>query len=650
MDDQLRGKKKQIGGGEERKTKKAKEPEVETKKIEEEKKAEKIVENVQKEDTLKADIDEDEGEYSNIDKIFEQKMKAKQFEAYNPEEEDYGLQAEEELQSNQIKLEKDLDDNPPVWEEFNAEDIKKDVENMDSLFIGTADKQQTSKNAYDQFIGDFSGAQYSKDGGKNYGFENNYGDSSTESQRSDSSRNYLTPQQQQELMQYQQQMMMKQQQNPNKMPENFGYNPNIQGIPIQSPKMGMGRQTMGNNPNFSTMQQNQQILYNQQQQQQQMYQMQGQGTKGNPTTIGLSKQIPATQQSKVFKFFCRDDYEKKLWFYKDFQNKVQGPFSAKEMDEWYDNGLLPLTLMITYGENNNFKTLSELISYINSNSGKQPQQQQQKQTFQTSTPKQSGPINLSTISSVQMNELLKDPDFIQYAQATRLNIPQIINSIKEREQQEKYYAMNKNNFGYNQGYPSGGPTNGNFDSQGGYYQNVNQNFAGNQQMNKGSFTPTQGGTNMGQDFGFSKQTQQFQNVNNYNSPNMNMAGPTNKGYPMQQQMQPQKLQKQPMQQFSTQQQYPMQQQFTQQEQQYSNQGYPTSLNLNNAILQNTQQRPQQTFVQPQSQGTDLMTNQLKSILGLGGGDLSGLIGGGDVKKNEESAGGGFNSADFPAFK
>lgn len=511
------------------------------------------------------------------------------------------------------------EDNPPVWEEFNAEDIKKDAENMESLFIGTTGpsrQQQKSPQGFSDPYASQNYSEYSTDTSREMG------------QKGDAGRNpyaSLQQQQQQQQLLYQQQLMK---QNLNKQTENFGYSPMNQGSQMGNMNMQTNR-PIPTNPNFVPLQQNPTTFYNQQ-----MYQQQMPTMKQNPTTIGLSKQIPVTQTNKVFKFFCRDDYEKKLWFYKDFQDRIQGPFSAKEMDEWYDNKLLPPNLLITYGENNNFKTLADLVKYINSNSGKSQTQPQPQPTM----PKQGNTINFATISLAQMAELCKNPDFLAYAQATGLNLQQIINNIKEREQMEKYNAMNKG-YGYNQGgYPTNNSVNGYYDSQGVYYPSNTQGFAGgniptNQPINKGGFGQSPVGT---ADYGYNKQgpyqgyggvdyKQQQQSPTTFSGPSM--SGTASKGY------------------------YPMQNQKVQQpmqQQQFSNQGYPTALSLSNAVLQGQAQRPQQSYNPSQGGVPDIMTDQLKSMLGLGGA-MGDVMKGTESKKNEEALGPKFNPADFPAF-
>lgn len=50
-----------------------------------------------------------------------------------------------------------------------------------------------------------------------------------------------------------------------------------------------------------------------------------------------------------------------FWFYQDPQNKVQGPFSAAEMAEWYRAGYFDETLFVRRGCDSRFSTLGDLI-------------------------------------------------------------------------------------------------------------------------------------------------------------------------------------------------------------------------------------------------------------------------------------------------
>lgn len=79
--------------------------------------------------------------------------------------------------------------------------------------------------------------------------------------------------------------------------------------------------------------------------------------------VGLMTQT-SVQKTSLFKFFSQGyDYDMKNWYYKDHQNQVRGPFSSREMDAWHDARYLPLDLPITYGENQHYRLLADLIKY-----------------------------------------------------------------------------------------------------------------------------------------------------------------------------------------------------------------------------------------------------------------------------------------------
>lgn len=585
------------------------------------------------------DIDEDEGDYSNIDKVFEEKLKSNQLQFDEGEEDD--LLPEELLQKelgkrsvNKTPYESTFlanqgnEDEAPVWEDFSVDEIKRSADKMEGLFLDTGSRQSPGMYGNDNV----KNGSFQNINSRNQGFGETFDDNSTNASNMTPKSGgggwdpYLSPQQQQ-------QQFMKQN------ASNYDFQYMNQGLPVNNPnKMagGVVNKPMMNNPNYYPMPQQMSMNVNPQ-----MYQQMP--MKPTPTvntqSIGLSKQIPPTNQSKVFGFFCRDDYDKKQWFYKDLQHKVQGPFSAREMDDWFESKLLPLTLLITYGESNEFKTLADLVRYVEMNSAKPMQQKPQPQPTMT---KQPTSINFATISYAQMMELLKNPDFIQYAQATGLNLHQIVASIKEREQ---YYAMNNQ-----QGYTS--PMSNNFESQGYYQTGGDQMYYGKtvqQPVNKGGFGPTQVislQNQVGPDYNYKGQGM-YQNFNNpdynkmnsgYSNPNnATFKAPTNKAYPTQYQ--------QPQMQQTTQHVYMQQQQ----QPQYVPQEYSTNVNLNSAIPQNKTPKAQQTPNVIQAESPDLMTNQLKSLLGLGGGNLGNLIGGSDFQKNDEVQGSRFQASDFPSF-
>lgn len=55
------------------------------------------------------------------------------------------------------------------------------------------------------------------------------------------------------------------------------------------------------------------------------------------------------------------DY-KRIWVYVDKDDKMQGPFSSAEMDNWYNKQLLPLDLLLGLANRERFVKLSDFIS------------------------------------------------------------------------------------------------------------------------------------------------------------------------------------------------------------------------------------------------------------------------------------------------
>ena len=229
-------------------------------------------------------------------------------------------------------------------------------------------------------------------------------------------------------------------------------------------------------------------------------------TSPDPSTIGLSKQIPPTKDF-LFRFFANgSEYERKNWYYKDMQSIVRGPFSAREMDEWHNAKYLPLDLMITYGANNNFKPLSELIKYKESFNAPNTQQK----PVQNTSVKQG--VNLMNLSSNELQELMKNPKFIEYARASSLNVNQLMYLIKQREANEKANVTR----GYNAN---------SFESLG-YYPNNSQDASRRANPTSNSF---QSGISAAPDY-YSRQGM----YNNYNNIDYNQTNKrtSTQGYPV----------------------------------------------------------------------------------------------------------------------
>jgi hypothetical protein len=117
---------------------------------------------------------------------------------------------------------------------------------------------------------------------------------------------------------------------------NSGYRPNNQQINNQQP----------NRP------QQQQLQQQGGQQQPQQIQKPGQKFKRNPM-----------YPSFIFKYYS-NDYMQEIWHYLDKDKKQQGPYTGELMDRWYEEGLLPMDLKVTIGQNTDYKTIKELAEFI----------------------------------------------------------------------------------------------------------------------------------------------------------------------------------------------------------------------------------------------------------------------------------------------
>ena len=59
---------------------------------------------------------------------------------------------------------------------------------------------------------------------------------------------------------------------------------------------------------------------------------------------------------------------KAMWFYKDYEGRIQGPFNASDMQEWYAQSYLKNDLLVRREEEEEYRTLGEVIAEIgNSN-------------------------------------------------------------------------------------------------------------------------------------------------------------------------------------------------------------------------------------------------------------------------------------------
>jgi len=520
------------------------------------------------------DTSEEQGEFSNIDMIFEQKLK-NNLVAYDEEDDLYAPPRNEKTTLNN-----EGEDEEPEWGDVDVNDVKKTTDTLDSVFFKGGDKQrsQNSQSNSSRFE-------------KVFGMDSNDEFSSLESRDSGSKGNLTSN------MMYQQPTLEQQQEY-------------LRQMQMKSLEMGGGGMRFMNNGN-AVMQMNdlnrvllngnggnkpapQNQMYNPYvyyQQQQQLNAMQAQQNyiQAQNKQVLMQTQPKLQPTIKVFEKFSGPNYGKKLWYYIDRSGKRQGPFTGEEMDEWYKGGYLPGDLIITFGENNGYRQLQELVKKVeeslpkanpnpNPGPGLAPTP-----NFNKLLPGMNMP-NLSNLTSFQLSELMKNPDFVQNAQKAGYDLNKVMISLIEREQVEKQTKTRT-------GTTSAPIITGTFDSQGVYYPVNNPQYTMRQFQSQ---SPTKDGN--GEDLGDNKQGLQ---------PN----------YPMQQHLQ----------------------------YQYTAQGYMPNTYGNNIMAQNpvnssmNQNQPGQQI----QANTDQLASQLKSLLGVSEG-LNDLLG-----NKEQGIGTEINTNDFP---
>ena len=206
------------------------------------------------------------------------------------------------------------------------------------------------------------------------------------------------------------------------------------------------------------------------------YQQQQQGLQGNFMSYQLPQfkreapkqqpRINPTLPSFLFRYFCQD-YDEKIWYYIDLQQKIQGPFSGKMMDEWYQNGHLPLDLNVTMGKNNGFRTLKELAEIVINGVLSGPTQE---------SPKVSNPqlqAQMAMQQQMQMNEIMK-----QKLLAEQQNLAKK-SSISDLDNPNYSPYSNQGYNKYPQGY--GNINQPDYANMQGYYGKVNPNLIQQQQ-------------------------------------------------------------------------------------------------------------------------------------------------------------------------
>jgi len=225
---------------------------------------------------------------------------------------------------------------------------------------------------------------------------------------------------------------------------------------------------------------------------------QGVTKQGSQTHIQQSQSpVPKSTSSGtppdfIFKYFS-PDYDAKVWSYVDLEQKTQGPYSGRTMDEWYSKGYLPLELHVTIGKSNGYRTLKELAEVIINHTTQaqaqtQPQAQPQVQTAQSRAPQQyqQGQQNYGQ-QYQQYQQYQQQQQHQQYQQQQPQN-PQ--HSQYTQQQQQQYYQQQ-------QQQPQYQAQSGGYGGQGGqgqgaqsYLANKNKAYNQNEEAYYGQQSPS----------------------------------------------------------------------------------------------------------------------------------------------------------------
>ena len=144
-------------------------------------------------------------------------------------------------------------------------------------------------------------------------------------------------------------------------------------------------------------------------------------------TSPMIKQTANAAPNCIFKYFS-PDYDKKLWSYVDLEQKVQGPYSGRTMDEWYSKGYLPPNLHVTIGSNNGFKSLKDLADVI-SNHYTQNESNVLKEQVQQKTP--------TSLQEQQYQQYQQQQQQSQYYQQQQQH-PQQYHQQQQQQQQQQH--------------------------------------------------------------------------------------------------------------------------------------------------------------------------------------------------------------------
>jgi len=563
------------------------------------------------------DYDDEEEKYSDIDAMFEKKLKNNEIvETYEDAFDDLIQQDGKKQQLAQME-----NDERPVWEDVDTNKVIEDIKKEDFLSTLPQDKGAIFGKEYQeskkQTLGGFGQEDNSKAFGNN--FDIDFSKVSFDFDLKSTNDDFLLKHEDLFPSSFAQ---------PQKQPQRgFGLtegNPmnymNTQGFggPMMQQQGNMPR---GPQPNTNLINNNMNPMYpyqptmpmqhQQQQRPQHMHAMAGQMNplealskihqqqskypqgfhpmmqnqppnqmkpEGSRPGFPPTKILNPTYPSFIFKYFV-SNYDEKVWYYIDLQKRVQGPFSGKIMDEWYIHGHLPLSLHVTIGDSNGYKTLKELADLIvNKSIGADEHMYQQ-------PPPENKPMESNQQGFSGISDLLKSrPDLVQFGANTQMPTMGKAKVLDEVEKTGGHYGPNyqddyrgPNQNYYQKGGPNGPMHGGNYERQQNYENQKNAQKKGDYDM---------------------QQATRYRMEQNTDSPNrgMNNQGPQNKNnLPT----------IQPMNQSNS----------------------PGSSNLNTSGESSAKSKPADPItnakILPVDSGADTgvildMTNQLKSLLGLGG--------------------------------
>lgn len=550
------------------------------------------------------EINEDNGEFSNIDEIFERKLKENQLEFKDDDEVDFGLLK---------KGEEEDDQEAPVWEGFDAAAIKRETKDVENALMGW--KSDTEDlHELNGFIGGGKGLGDSFDRRAQSGQKHDLSHTSEDRFSGFNIKQFEDSGDHDELFRSLQPSATRVTSD-KMMQSQFGQQQPLfqqpislqQQIPIQPQQIPLQQQQIPL--------QHQQFLQQQIAMQQQLLQqmmafgpnqfgiMQNK-TQGMPLPVGL--QSPQTMPN-VFSSFVSFGFKPDAWYYLDRQKIRQGPFTTKQMNEWYMGNHLPMDLPITSGENINFMSLRELIDLVFRPSGVNNTVKPQPMNYPTYPQQpilqQQQPIIQQQVSPQQDNkgqfqfsQLLENPMLQQFATQKGTTSPSPMNMNMKTAEELEEPQLGQDSYGQYGNYnrKKSGQNDGNSKKN---HQN-NQQYGHNNAYNNQGMSPQQYTSSIGmlqpglafpQDLG---------------NPNVHQSKRKPSGNMKQQ-------------------------------------GQPQQQNTN----AKTQKNGKQGMNQPQPSNPDDMTNSLKMMLGIGGlGNISLGVGEGDSKKKAPA----FDAMDFPS--